>query len=89
VTRRARARPGEDQLSVDLDAAQHQAVEAAREVRAGAGLPEPLTAPDVLALVRTVLDVDRASTVVEVTRSTGGRAGQIGRLRHSIHRQML
>lgn len=59
MTRRARARPGEAQLVLDLDARQHPAVEHAREVRAEAGLPESLTAPEVLVLVRAILDVDQ------------------------------
>ncbi len=59
MTRRRGLRGNEAQLTLDLDGRQHPAVEHAREVRAGAGLPESLTALEVLALVRTILDVDR------------------------------
>jgi hypothetical protein len=56
MTRRRGVRGDEAQLVLDLDARQHPAVEHAREVRAEAGLPESLTAAEVLVLVRTILD---------------------------------
>jgi hypothetical protein len=56
VTRRARARTGEDQLFLDLEAREHPAVECARAVRAKAGLPPSLTSPEVLTRVRAILD---------------------------------
>ena len=59
MTRRRGLQGDEAQLVLDLDGSQHPSVLHAREVRAGAGLPESLTAPHVLALVRTILDVDR------------------------------
>lgn len=59
MTRRRGPRGDEAQLVLDLDARQHPAVQHAREVRAEAGLPESLTAPEVLVLVRTILDGDR------------------------------
>ena len=59
MTRRRGLRGDEAQLVLDLDARQHPAVDHAREVRAEAGLPESLTAPEVLVLVRAILNVDR------------------------------
>lgn len=59
MTPRCGLRDDEAQLVLGLDARQHPAVEHARGVRAEAGLPESLTAPEVLVLVRAILDVDR------------------------------
>jgi hypothetical protein len=59
VTRRARARAGEDQLHLDLDETVHLAVERARALRRSLGLPESLACPEVLASVRLLLDPQR------------------------------
>lgn len=59
MTRRARARPGEDQLRLDLDERPHPAVEHARAVRVEAGLSQSLTSPEVLAHVWPILDANR------------------------------
>ena len=58
MTRRARARPGEDQLRLDLDAREHPAVEHARVARAKAGLPPSLTSPELLTRVHAILDTE-------------------------------
>lgn len=58
MTRRARARPGKDQLLLDMDGREHPAVEHARAVRAKAGLPPSLTSPEVLTRVHAILDTE-------------------------------
>ena len=58
MNRRARARPGEDQLRLDLGAREHPAVELARAVRTKAGLPPSLTSPEVLTRVHAILDTE-------------------------------
>lgn len=61
MTRRARARRGEDQLRLDLDDGEHPWVAKARSARRLAGLAESLTDPEVLVNVWTILDVSRSN----------------------------
>ena len=63
-------RADEAQLVLDLDAAQHPAVEHARVLRAEVGLPPSITSFEVLAQVRRILDpgVDRPAQAAAVTR---------------------
>lgn len=67
---RRACRADKTQLVLDLDAAQHPAVEHARVVRAEAGLPPSLKAPELLNQVRRILDlgVDRPPQAATVAR---------------------
>lgn len=56
---RASVLPGEDQLRLVFGERPHPAVEHARAVRVEAGLPQSLTAPEVLVHLRAILDVER------------------------------
>ena len=72
MNRRARARPGDDQLRLDLGAREHPAVELARAVRVEAGLAPSLTSPDSLGRVRSILhsDHERRSSAEGVRRAS-------------------
>lgn len=59
MTRRASARSAEGQLSLGLHEAVPPAVERSRAFRRASGLPESLTAPETLAKVRAILEVNR------------------------------